>query len=54
MPLVTSDLASGEFKVLNDSEFDMGKNKKRHGGVMPITEAEYNMLLERYDFLQAT
>jgi len=44
LPLVTDDLASGEFKILDDSEFDMGGTKKRHGGIIPITEEEYQRL----------
>ncbi len=45
MPLVTDNLASGEFRMLEDTEFDMGATKKRHGGILPITEAEYESLL---------
>jgi hypothetical protein len=45
LPLVTSDLASGQFRVLEDGQFDLGKTKKRHGGVMPITAAECARLI---------
>lgn len=48
LPLVAEDLASGEFRILEDEEFDMGAAKKRHGGVLPVTEEEYQRLLERY------
>ena len=41
LPLVTRDLASGSFRILDDGEFDMGLTKKRHGGIIPITEEEY-------------
>lgn len=41
MPLITDDLSSGNFKVLDDSEFNMGKTLKRHGGIINITEEEY-------------
>lgn len=44
LPLVTCDLASGSFKILDDGEFDMGLTKKRHGGIIPITEEEYTRL----------
>lgn len=44
LPLITNNLASGEFRILEDSEFDMGVNKKRHGGVLPVTEEEYQEL----------
>lgn len=44
LPLVTVDLASGEFRVLEDAEFDFGKTLKRHGGILNLTEEEYNRL----------
>lgn len=48
LPLVTDNLASGSFRILADEEFDMGQAKKRHGGVINITEAEYQALTERF------
>lgn len=42
-PLVTSDLASGEFKILSTSDYSM-PSKYRHGYVMPVTEKEYAAL----------
>lgn len=50
LPLVTKQLADGGFKILSDSEFDMGVTKKRHGGIIPITEEEYRILVEKYGF----
>lgn len=50
LPLVTDNLASGEFRILEDSEFDMGCTKKRHGGILPITEEEYQKLVDKYGF----
>ena len=50
LPLVTDDLAGGSFKILDDNEFDMGVTKKRHGGVLPVTEEEYLILTEKYGF----
>jgi len=47
LPLLTKDLASGEFRILEDAEFDMGVAKKRHGGILPITEAEYQALVSK-------
>ena len=44
LPLVTDNLATGEFRILEDEEFHMGENKKRHGGILPITEEEYKVL----------
>ncbi|CAH1200262.1 hypothetical protein PAECIP111891_01609 [Paenibacillus allorhizoplanae] len=48
LPLLTSDLESGEFRVLEDGEFDLGTSKKRHGGVLPITFEESCRLLAAF------
>ena len=48
LPMVTADLASGEFRILSDNEFDMGETKKRHGGVISITEEECRKLFDIY------
>ena len=48
LPLLTSDLESGEFRVLPEGAFDLGKTKKRHGGVLPITAAECSRLLAAF------
>ena len=49
LPLVTDNLASGEFRILSEDEFDMGKNRKRHGGVLKLTKEEYQRLKEYYN-----
>lgn len=49
LPLVSSKLQSGEFRILDDTEFDMGVTKKRHGGILPITEEEYRKLEKNYE-----
>lgn len=48
LPLLTSDLNSGEFRIVADDDFDLGANKKRHGGVIPITAEECARLLAAY------
>ncbi|MFB9327116.1 glycoside hydrolase family 43 protein [Paenibacillus aurantiacus] len=48
LPLLTTDLDSGEFRVLPDETFDLGTTKKRHGGVIPITAAECSRLLAAF------
>ncbi len=48
LPLLTSDLESGEFRVLPEGSFDLGKTKKRHGGVLPITADECSRLLAAF------
>lgn len=40
-PLVSNDIASGEFKKLDTSEYKLPSGP-RHGTVMPITQAEYD------------
>lgn len=44
MPIITKDISSGRFKVLEGSMYDMGKTKKRHGSVLNITGEEYEAL----------
>ncbi|MBR2278338.1 MAG: glycoside hydrolase family 43 protein [Eubacterium sp.] len=45
IPLLADDLASADFRILNDDEYDFGKRKKRHGGVIKITDEEYDRLI---------
>ena len=49
-PLITTDLDSGEFTMLSDDEFSMPTDvhKYRHGYVMPVTAAEYDVLQRTY------
>ncbi|MBQ7945029.1 MAG: glycoside hydrolase family 43 protein [Lachnospiraceae bacterium] len=44
LPLITEDLASGEFRILEDSEFDMGASRKRHGGVIKLDAQAYERI----------
>ncbi len=48
LPMVTENLDSGEFRILSPEQYDMGDTKKRHGGVMMITEEEYEALQKAY------
>lgn len=48
LPLITQDLSSGQFRILDDSEFDLGKNLKRHGGILPLTDDEFTNLCTHY------
>lgn len=48
LPIVSKDMLSGEFRVLEPFEYDMGKTKKRHGSVLNITKEEYDMLCEKW------
>ncbi|MFC6331860.1 family 43 glycosylhydrolase [Paenibacillus septentrionalis] len=48
LPLLTSNLDSGEFRIVEDGAFDLGTTKKRHGSVIQITREECNRLLAAY------
>lgn len=41
LPLLSSDLKNGEFRILDASQYDMDRNTKRHGSVLSITGEEY-------------
>ena len=47
LPLLC-DLSSGEFKILDRAEYDLGRRKKRHGGIIRISEEEYSRIVEAY------
>ncbi len=44
LPIVFDDLAAGDAHVLRDDEFDFGALLKRHGGVIAISDEEYDRL----------
>lgn len=44
LPLLCSDLSSGEFTIADAEDYDLGRLRKRHGSVMAITDAEAAML----------
>ncbi len=44
LPMVTENLSSGDFRILSPDEYDMGQTKKRHGGILQITDEEYERL----------
>ncbi|WP_211296428.1 hypothetical protein [Paenibacillus donghaensis] len=48
LPLLTSHLESGDFQVLSEESFDLGKTKKRHGRILPITAEEGSHLLKAF------
>lgn len=47
-PMLTRDLSSGKFNILDESKYNLGQTKKRHGGVIQITDEEYDMLRKKY------
>jgi hypothetical protein len=48
MPLISENLARGEFRVLEPDTYDLGSTKKRHGSILNLTIQEYQRLLEKY------
>lgn len=52
LPMVSEHLEKGQFRILLPEEYDMGVRKKRHGGILPITEEEYETLLAFYKGIQ--
>ncbi|MGM0874719.1 MAG: family 43 glycosylhydrolase [Bacillota bacterium] len=51
LPLLTTDLSSGEFTKLTTSDYSLGSNKKRHGSVLPITQEEYEAVMAKWSKL---
>ena len=47
--LTTADLGSRDFTLLPQSEYDFGRNLKRHGGVLAITDEEYQRLTKFFN-----
>ena len=47
LPMLTEDLSSGNFRILSPREYDLGRTKKRHGGILRITDEEYERLAGR-------
>lgn len=45
-PLLCRDLRTGEFQVLEESAYELGAIKKRHGSVIPVSAEEYERLLK--------
>lgn len=44
MPLLCNDLTKGDFVKLPVDSYNLGKIRKRHGGVIPITKSEFEQL----------
>jgi len=47
LPLLSYDFGSGKFRIPKKSEYDLGKNKKRHGSVLNLTEDELRALEDK-------
>lgn len=51
LPLVTDDLSTGVFEKLDEDAYDMGNRKKRHGGIIKISDEMAKKLIEHYEIL---
>lgn len=48
LPIITTNLEKDEYRVLDDSEYDMGESKKRHGSILCIDENEMEALKKHF------
>ncbi|WP_058306570.1 family 43 glycosylhydrolase [Gracilibacillus massiliensis] len=49
LPLLTTDLSSGDFTRVEANDYSLGSNRKRHGSVLPITMEEYQAIQEKWN-----
>ena len=49
IPLLSQDLREGNFRILDENEYDLGKNKKRHGSILKLVNEEYKSLWNWYE-----
>lgn len=47
-PFLCDNLDGGKFIQLHNDQFDMGKRKKRHGGILKISDELANKLIEHF------
>lgn len=48
LPMLCGNLETDDFSVLQPTEYNLGKTRKRHGSVLMITENEYERLRRKY------
>ena len=48
LPILCENLDKGELVILEEGSYDLGEIKKRHGGIIPISEEEYLRLEKQY------
>lgn len=48
LPMLTRDLSGGKLEILPEDAYDLGKNKKRHGGILPLEAQEYERLIQTF------
>ncbi len=50
MPVLSADLSTGVFERLDETQYDMGTRKKRHGGVIEIEDTLAQTLVAHYGY----
>ena len=48
LPMTTPDLGTVDFTILKPEAYSLGGLKKRHGGILPITDEEYDRLAAHF------
>ncbi len=48
LPMTTANLGTEDFRILEPDQYDLGRLKKRHGGILRIAEEEYERMLAYY------
>lgn len=44
--MITENLSLGNFTILEKEKYDLGRTKKRHGGVLELSDAEFERLIK--------
>ncbi|HIU76035.1 MAG TPA: glycoside hydrolase family 43 protein [Candidatus Pelethocola excrementipullorum] len=52
LPIIINDLETGAMEFLKESDYNLGQTRKRHGGIIEISEDEYQQLLRHYGLLE--
>lgn len=48
LPILCENLEMGELSIMDDTAYDLGGIKKRHGGIIPISVEEYERLKKAF------
>ncbi|WP_310601509.1 glycoside hydrolase family 43 protein [Anaerosporobacter sp.] len=48
LPIVIEDLETAEVRVLEEKDYSFGSTKKRHGGIIAISDEEYDALQDKF------
>lgn len=48
LPILIPDLENPEMTIMDKADYNLGQTKKRHGGVIKITDEEYESLMASY------